>query len=291
MSSRYHYDEFGIPLDAKKFDPNWPGPDNLFGYTGLGYDFASGLTYARARYYQPEIGRFVSEDTYKGDLWEPQSHNQYVYVENNPVGYVDLTGNRKMVVYDKVKKEYSYFYSPGLLDGVEKVVGYVPFSSLVQEGARMLSNHYRDKAYLEFDSSTELLADVSQNTALDLLDIIGMIGSDKVTSSVGNVANYISLFQQTGELLEVVFRDDTDKLVMDLISPGLMVSNRKNQIEIRHQFAAYMINDMINSGNLVYDYDGGTLTHNLTKTEIQDLNLALLEFMKQTGAYEKEGYY
>ncbi|WP_199616626.1 hypothetical protein [Paenibacillus alkalitolerans] len=47
MSSRYHYDEFGIPLDTKKFDPNWPGPDNLFGYTGLGYDFNSGLTYAR----------------------------------------------------------------------------------------------------------------------------------------------------------------------------------------------------------------------------------------------------
>jgi hypothetical protein len=26
VSSRYHYDEFGTPLDAKKFDMNWPGP-------------------------------------------------------------------------------------------------------------------------------------------------------------------------------------------------------------------------------------------------------------------------
>ena len=67
VSSRYHYDEFGIPTDArKKFDPNWPGPDNLNGYTGLDYGFYDGLTYARARYYKPELGRFISEDTYKG---------------------------------------------------------------------------------------------------------------------------------------------------------------------------------------------------------------------------------
>jgi hypothetical protein len=56
VSARYHYDEFGIPMDAKKLDVNWPGPDNLFGYTGLGYDYYSDLTYARARYYKPEIG-------------------------------------------------------------------------------------------------------------------------------------------------------------------------------------------------------------------------------------------
>lgn len=93
VSSRYHYDEFGIPLDAKKFDLNWPGPDNLFGYTGLGYDYTSGLSYARARYYEPEIGRFVSEDTYRGTLGNPQSQNLYTYVENNPVAYVDPSGN------------------------------------------------------------------------------------------------------------------------------------------------------------------------------------------------------
>ncbi|MEK3885841.1 polymorphic toxin-type HINT domain-containing protein, partial [Paenibacillus sp. PL2-23] len=70
----------------------WSGPDNLFGYTGLGYDYSSGLTYARARYYQPEIGRFISEDTYKGDLWNPQSQNLYGYVHNNPLKYTDPSG-------------------------------------------------------------------------------------------------------------------------------------------------------------------------------------------------------
>ncbi|WP_148500989.1 RHS repeat-associated core domain-containing protein [Paenibacillus rubinfantis] len=65
----------------------------LFGYTGLGYDDVSGLSFARARYFDSEIGRFVSEDTYEGTLRNPQSQNGYVYVENNPVAYVDPSGN------------------------------------------------------------------------------------------------------------------------------------------------------------------------------------------------------
>ncbi|GAA4856154.1 hypothetical protein GCM10023310_39120 [Paenibacillus vulneris] len=64
----------------------------MYGYTGLGYDFYSGLSYARARYYKPELGRFISEDTYKGNLWNPQSQNLYGYVHNNPLKYVDPSG-------------------------------------------------------------------------------------------------------------------------------------------------------------------------------------------------------
>lgn len=93
ISSRFHYDEFGIPLDADKFDVDGSGPVNLFGYTGLGYDYYSELTYARARYYKPEIGRFVSEDTYKGSLWSPQSQNLYGYVHNNPLRFIDPSGH------------------------------------------------------------------------------------------------------------------------------------------------------------------------------------------------------
>jgi hypothetical protein len=47
--SFYTYDEFGVPKPAKKFDQNWPGSDNTFGYTGLQYDYYAGLNYARAR--------------------------------------------------------------------------------------------------------------------------------------------------------------------------------------------------------------------------------------------------
>ncbi|HWO53836.1 MAG TPA: RHS repeat-associated core domain-containing protein [Paenibacillus cookii] len=46
----------------------------------MGYGYTDGLTYARARYYQPEIGRFISEDTYEGQIHEPLSLNRYTYV-------------------------------------------------------------------------------------------------------------------------------------------------------------------------------------------------------------------
>ena len=36
--------------------------DHLFGFTGREHDDESGLAYFRARYYDPVIGRFISED-------------------------------------------------------------------------------------------------------------------------------------------------------------------------------------------------------------------------------------
>jgi len=93
ISARYQYDEFGVAENPEKFDPNWPGPDNLFGYTGLGYDYYSGLSFANARYFDPTKGRFISEDTYEGEITNPLSLNLYTYVQNNPLIYVDPTGH------------------------------------------------------------------------------------------------------------------------------------------------------------------------------------------------------
>ncbi|MCQ1531828.1 RHS repeat-associated core domain-containing protein [Lutispora saccharofermentans] len=91
-SAHYNYDEFGRPLPERKFDQNWPGPDNTFGYTGYQYDVSAGLYYAQARYYMPEIGRFISEDPWPGDITAPQTLNPYPYVVNNPLRYVDPLG-------------------------------------------------------------------------------------------------------------------------------------------------------------------------------------------------------
>lgn len=34
-----------------------------------------------SRYYNPELARFISEDTYRGELDDPLSLNRYVYVK------------------------------------------------------------------------------------------------------------------------------------------------------------------------------------------------------------------
>jgi hypothetical protein len=52
--------------------------------------------FAQARYYLPEIGRFISEDSYKGTLPDIQSQNRYIYCTNNPLKYIDPSGHISM---------------------------------------------------------------------------------------------------------------------------------------------------------------------------------------------------
>ena len=62
-------------------------------YTGQKEDSLTGLYYYNARYYDPEISRFNREDEYQGELSNPQSQNLYIYVVQNPMKYVDPSGN------------------------------------------------------------------------------------------------------------------------------------------------------------------------------------------------------
>ena len=57
-------------------------------YTGRELDVETELYYYRARYYDPEIGRFISEDP----LGFIAGVNFYTYVENNPLGFNDPFG-------------------------------------------------------------------------------------------------------------------------------------------------------------------------------------------------------
>jgi len=54
---------------------------------------ATGLYYYGARYYDPEIGRFITRDILRGNRFVPQSLNRYTYCFNNPLKYVDSWGN------------------------------------------------------------------------------------------------------------------------------------------------------------------------------------------------------
>ncbi len=52
----------------------------------------TGLYYMRARYYDPEIRRFVNQDILLGFVADGQSLNRYAYVTGEPVRYVDPFG-------------------------------------------------------------------------------------------------------------------------------------------------------------------------------------------------------
>ena len=62
-----------------------------FKYTGKRED-STGLYYYGARYYDPQVGRFITEDPITGSLYDPHSLNRYVYCRNNPHKYTDPDG-------------------------------------------------------------------------------------------------------------------------------------------------------------------------------------------------------
>jgi RHS repeat-associated protein len=78
--------------------------DNRIGYTGHVEDQPD-LVYAGARYYDPALGRFLSDDPARFTEKNPMSFNRYAYANNNPYKFVDPDGREIVpsgdVQYDK----------------------------------------------------------------------------------------------------------------------------------------------------------------------------------------------
>jgi RHS repeat-associated protein len=58
----------------------------------------TGLYYYGARYYDPELGRFLTRDPLKGELPTPQRMNRYTYCLNNPLKLVDPWGEKSFYI-------------------------------------------------------------------------------------------------------------------------------------------------------------------------------------------------
>ena len=83
----------GAVVDVWRYGP-WGEPESArpgYSFTGREFDTGLGLYYYRARYYDPQLGRFISEDPIRwlGGI------NLYAYVENDPTNYRDPWGLKK----------------------------------------------------------------------------------------------------------------------------------------------------------------------------------------------------
>jgi RHS repeat-associated protein len=87
VTDRYDYDAFGALVSQAGSTPN------AHFFTGERLDANTGFYYLRARYYAPETGRFISRDPFRGYNHDPSSLHRYAYVGNNPVKFVDYSGN------------------------------------------------------------------------------------------------------------------------------------------------------------------------------------------------------
>ena len=95
VTKTYEYDSFGNEVKPEKKD------ENPYRYCGEYYDKETEEVYLRARYYEPSVGRFITRDTYTGESDEPLSLHLYTYCYNNPVDYLDDSGNCPIVDWGK----------------------------------------------------------------------------------------------------------------------------------------------------------------------------------------------
>ncbi len=107
VKNSYRYYAFGGILSSTE------DVANVYRFTGEEHDADPGLVYLRARYYDPEIGRFISRDPLLEQValagggagcsscggggggsshFSSQKAHPYLYVEDNPVNYTDPSG-------------------------------------------------------------------------------------------------------------------------------------------------------------------------------------------------------
>jgi RHS repeat-associated protein len=89
----YRYDAWGS-IEAGATEPG-------YAFTGREWDPETRLYYYRARYYDGQIGRFISEDP----MGATAGPNFYSYVANNPLRFVDPEGLLKLTNFPTAAEE------------------------------------------------------------------------------------------------------------------------------------------------------------------------------------------
>lgn len=86
VTEQYDYSPYGRQVMGN--------PKPMPGFTGHITDSDTGLVYMKARYYDPDVGRFLSVDVYKASPGDPFSTNLYVYARATPSVLIDPDGRQ-----------------------------------------------------------------------------------------------------------------------------------------------------------------------------------------------------
>jgi RHS repeat-associated protein len=97
-SVRQMADESGEVVYAASYDPYGQvlstngDVQTSYGYVGENMDSYIKLIDLRSRQYSPEVGRFLTQDSWQGDYNRPLSLNRWDYAEGNPISRTDPGG-------------------------------------------------------------------------------------------------------------------------------------------------------------------------------------------------------
>ncbi len=98
----YRYDSWGKLLSTSGSLASTLGKNNPFRYRGYVFDEETGFYYLQSRYYNPEVGRFISSDVLLSTGQGVLGHNAYAYCGNNPASRIDTEGDLWDTLFDVV---------------------------------------------------------------------------------------------------------------------------------------------------------------------------------------------
>jgi RHS repeat-associated protein len=101
VAASYHLSAWG----EYRFPAELEASRNRFGFTSHLFDTEIQLYAAKARYFDPKLGRFLTQDTYLGQIDEPPSLHRYLYANDNPTTFFDPTGYQSLGVAADIERK------------------------------------------------------------------------------------------------------------------------------------------------------------------------------------------
>jgi RHS repeat-associated protein len=205
-------------LERSEFEPygkllNRPLEDGP-GYTGHVSDAATGLSYMQQRYYDPQIGRFLSVDPVTALSNPVGAFNRYWYANNNPYKFTDPDGRQVARIEN------------GEIRGKNTKVDLKP---VVARPARSSTDAIVIHRTVSSTAGSAITSAVATGGKASFHIVIGKDGATTQIANLNNVANHVG--RPTGDVsnqnsigIEVVGNYDSATKSWDPLTPAQVES-------------------------------------------------------------------
>ncbi|MGR9052538.1 MAG: RHS repeat-associated core domain-containing protein [Gammaproteobacteria bacterium] len=127
VTDRYDYDAYGL------LQQQLGSTTNNFGYRAEWTDPVLNKQYLRARYYDPDSGRFLSRDPFEGLMEIPMTRHRYLYGNSNPVIFRDPSGQFNLI---EVATAISAIHTLAFLAGTGIALGQQGYGLILSKGKK-----------------------------------------------------------------------------------------------------------------------------------------------------------
>lgn len=193
MVQHYEYATFG----STTFQDNMSAYQVSNRYTGQIADDETGLYYYHARYYDPQLGRFIQPDTAVPSATAPQTLNRYSYCDNNPLNLTDPSGHSSF--FSTLFKSLGKMFSDPLT-WVGVLIGAVvggPWGALIGFGIMTAANiitttmAYYAGAEAGMITGAVLAIGLAVYGICQGISMLGMIGTAKHVEGIATVVSSV----------------------------------------------------------------------------------------------------